>query len=393
MTQMKFRLTWKTIFLPAVGILAFVLYLYLFNVDIPQIIETIKGTNLQIYLLAAVFVVLEVFFFALSWHSLINFLSVKLSVVRSFLYVWYGIFMDIVIPAESISGEISRVYLVTREQNGTSGKVVASLVVHRLMGMAINIVSLFAGLALLLIAGQVNGLVLNLTLFLIAVTMVFLVLMVLLCVKEQWTMAVVDALTRFVVYVSRGRWKLEKVREDIKKAARMFHDSVKEFGHSPKTVATSTFFYVLTWLCSLGVSYTVFASLNFPVQWDVIIVTSSIVVAVKSIPIGVPFEVGLPEITMTTLYGALSPDMSLGIAATATILNRLLTVWLRFFIGFAIQQWLEFTSIRSADISIPEGASAQEKTKFSLSQVLNVVRNDNSHRKRFNPPFECSVRD
>jgi hypothetical protein len=25
-------------------------------------------------------------------------------------------------------------------------------------------------------------------------------------------------------------------------------------------------------------------------------------VAVKSIPIGIPFEVGLPEITMTTLY-------------------------------------------------------------------------------------------
>jgi uncharacterized protein (TIRG00374 family) len=393
MTQMKFKLTWKTIFLPAVGILAFVLYLYLFNVDIPQIIETIRGINLPIYLLAAFLVVLEVFFFALSWHSLINFLSVKLSVVKSFLYVWYGIFMDIVIPAESISGEISRVYLVTREQNGTGGKVVASLVVHRLMGMAINIVSLFAGLALLLIAGQVNGLVLNLTLFLIAVTIVFLVLMVLLCVKEQWTMGVVDALTRFVVYVSRGRWKLEKVREDVKKAARMFHDSVKEFGRSPKTVAISVFFYALTWLCSLGVSYAVFASLNFPVQWNVIIVTSSIVVAVKSIPIGVPFEVGLPEITMTTLYGALSPDMSLGIAATATILNRLLTVWLRFFIGFAIQQWLEFKAIRSADISIPEGVSAQEKTKFSFSQVLNVVRNGNSHRERFNPAFERSVRD
>jgi len=393
MTQMKFKLTWKTIFLPAVGILAFVLYLYLFNVDIPQIIETIRGINVPIYLLAAFLVVFEVFFFALSWHSLINFLSVKLSVLRSFLYVWYGIFMDIVIPAESISGEISRVYLVTREQNGTSGKVVASLVIHRLMGMTINIVSLFAGLALLLIAGQVNGLVLNLTLFLIAVTIVFLVLMVLLCVKEQWTMEVVDALTRFVVYVSRGRWKLEKVREDVKKAARMFHDSVKEFGRSPKTVAISIFFYALTWLCSLGVSYAVFASLNFPVQWNVIIVTSSIVVAVKSIPIGVPFEVGLPEITMTTLYGALSPDMSLGIAATATILNRLLTVWLRFFIGFAIQQWLEFTAIRSADTNIPEGASAQEKTKFSFSQVLNVVRNDNSHRKRFNPAFERSVRD
>jgi uncharacterized membrane protein YbhN (UPF0104 family) len=62
-------------------------------------------------------------------------------------------------------------------------------------------------------------------------------------------------------------------------------------------------------------------------------------VAVKSIPIGIPFEVGLPEITMTTLYVGLGVPAT--ISATATILSRLITLWLRFFIGFGAQQWLE----------------------------------------------------
>ena len=84
-------------------------------------------------------------------------------------------------------------------------------------------------------------------------------------------------------------------------------------------------------------------SLRFPVSWSVVLITSTIVLAVKSIPLGVPFEVGLPEITMTTLY--ISLGVPEGLAATATILTRLLTLWLRFFVGFIAQQWLELKPV------------------------------------------------
>ena len=350
MASKRFQITWKTVLLPALGLLAFFLYLYIFNVDIPKIIATVQHIDLTIYFLAIVAVMFEVFFFALSWRFLLNFLSVKLSVAKSFLYVWFGIFMDILIPAESISGEISKIYLVTREQNGTSGKVVASLVTHRLMGTGTHIVSLFVALFILLTGGQFNGIVLNLTLLLIVATTIFLVLLILLCVKERWTLKIIDAAIRFVEYVSRGRWKLVNVREEVVKAAKMFHNSMKEFGRAPKTLFTSLFFHVLSWLFSIGVSYLVFLSIGFPIHWSVIILTCSIVAAVKAIPLGVPFEAGLPEITMSTLYIVLGvqPDIS----ATATILIRILTVWLRFFIGFAVQQWLGIKAITGANSKI-----------------------------------------
>ncbi len=95
----------------------------------------------------------------------------------------------------------------------------------------------------------------------------------------------------------------------------------------------------MSWFFSLSIPYLVFYSLGHPVSWSIIIVTSAIFLAVKAIPIGVPFEVGLPEAVMTTLY------ISMGIygplAATATILVRIITLWFRFFIGFGAQQYLE----------------------------------------------------
>ncbi len=345
MTTAKPKITWKNIVLPALGLLAFFLYLYFFNVDIPEIIAIAQRIDVSIYFLAVIAVLLETLFFSLSWYSLVTFLSVKLSVARAFMYVWYSIYVDIIIPAESISGEISRVYLVEREQNGTSGKVVASVVVQRLMGMAINITSLLVGISVLLLQGHVSGTLINLTLLLAAVITAFLVLLILLCVKETWTMRIVEGGIRLVEFLTRGHWKLTKIKDEVMKMTKMFHGSIKEYRHAPKNLSMSLVFNILSWLFSFGVAYLVFLSMRFPISWSVIVVTCSIVVAIQSIPLGVPFEAGLPEITMASLFQWLSPIMTLDIAATATILIRILTVWLRFFVGFTVQQWLEIKAI------------------------------------------------
>jgi uncharacterized protein (TIRG00374 family) len=343
MVSVKFKASWTTFLLLALGLAAFFIYLYIFNVDIPTIIAIAQRVDLSIYSVAVIFLILDTFFFSLSWHLLLNFLSVKLSVMKSFLYVWYGMFVDIAIPAESISADVTKVYLVTREQNGTSGKVVASLVIQRLMGMGINILSLLVGISLLLMERQVSGLVLNLTLFLAGSSTVFLILLIFLCFREKWTLKIIDAVIRFLNYVSRERWKLTKIRGEVVKAAKIFHDSIKEFGHAPKTLSASLSFNILSWFLSIGIAYLVFLSMKNPVPWSVIILTHSVISAIHGIPLGVPFEAGLPEITMTSLY--VLTGIPFDISATATILTRILTVWLRFFIGFAVQQALEIKAI------------------------------------------------
>lgn len=339
------KFTRKTILLPFVGLAAFFLYILLFNVDIPDIIATAGRADPIIYSAAVLVSFAEIFFYAVSWQTILSALKVKISVMRAFLYVSYGIFMDIIIPAESISGEICRIYLVNREQCGTSGKTVASVITQRILGMGINVVVLLLGIIFLFDTAQINPLIFNLiVLFTGAITFMLLALL-LLSWKENWSLRIINVLMRVGEFLSRGRWKQKfaSIKDETVKAAKIFHDSMKEFAHKPKMLVLPTFLLSLNWISSLAIPYLVFLSLGFKVSWTVIFITSSIVVAVKSIPVGIPFEVGLPEITMTTLYTSMG--VPAGISATSTILSRIITLWLRFGVGFAAQQWTELRPV------------------------------------------------
>jgi uncharacterized protein (TIRG00374 family) len=206
--------------------------------------------------------------------------------------------------------------------------------------MGINLVTLLVGVVLLFAESEFYGTpFFALILFLIAVTLVFFALLMLLCVKERLTLRIIDALIRFVEYISRGKWKATTLRQEVVGAAKAFHGAMKEYAHAPKTLFIASFFQVTSWALSLSVFYFTFLSLGYSqISWSAILVISSIFVAVKSIPVGVPFEVGLPEITLTTLFVVFKVPVD--ISATATVLIRLLTLWLRFFIGFVAQQWI-----------------------------------------------------
>ena len=180
------------------GLVGFFLYIYLFNVDILGILQTAKTADPLIYAVATVFGLLDVFFFTISWRVLTNYLKIKISVVRAYLYVWYGIYVDTIVPAQSISGEVTRTYLCTRDKCGPFGKVVASLFTHRLLGMVLNVVALVVGIILLTRGGNVNPLVFN-AIVLVGATIVGIIgLMLVLSFKQRWTLRVVDFGTHFV---------------------------------------------------------------------------------------------------------------------------------------------------------------------------------------------------
>jgi uncharacterized protein (TIRG00374 family) len=344
--EMKFKASKKTLLLPLLGIAVFLAYIYIFGVDIFQIIDVVQGIKLDLYILAAVNGVLDTFFFTVAWYFLLRFLSIRISLAKAYLFVWFGIFVDTIIPAESLSGEISRVYLVSKENNGVVGKVTASLVAQRLLGTGITIASLLAGIVFLFSEGQLYGMMLNLTLLLTTLTFIFLFLIILLCIREQWTMRVLEAAIKLGERISGGRWKLDKIRENAEGAAKAFHNAIREFGSSPKTLILASSSSMVSWILFLSVFYLCFLSVGYTtISWGAILVICSIFTAAKSIPIGIPFEVGLPEITLTTLF------MLVGVppqtSATVTVLIRILTLWFRFFIGFAVQQWLVIKSIEA----------------------------------------------
>ena len=333
------KFTWKMVVFPFLGIFGFFVYIYLFKVDIIGIFATAKKADPLIYALAVIFGLLQVLFFTVSWKVLTNHLCIRMSTIRAYLYVWYGMYVDTIVPAQSISGEVTRTYLLTRDKCGPFGKVVASLYTHRLLGTGINAVALLAGVVLLTFGGNVNPLIFNLIILVAAVIVTILFLMTVLSFKPQWTSRAIRWATAVAKRFSRGKLNAAKIEASTVEIMRHFHDSMNEFRQKPRAITYSLLYLLASWFFSLSIPYLVFISLNHPVSISVIIVTSAIFLAVKSIPIGIPFEVGLPEAVMTTLY--ISMGVQGPLAATATILTRIITLWLFFIIGFGAQQWLE----------------------------------------------------
>src|SRR5512136_2428779 len=101
MEQAKPKLTKKTVVLPLVGIMAFFLYIYLFKVDLLSIINTVQRAQPFPYAAAILISFIEILFYALSWKEILSGLRVNLSLLKSYILVWYGMFMDILVPAES----------------------------------------------------------------------------------------------------------------------------------------------------------------------------------------------------------------------------------------------------------------------------------------------------
>jgi uncharacterized protein (TIRG00374 family) len=345
------KISWKTAVFPLLGLLGFFIYIYVFKVNILGILATAKSADPVIYSVAIIFGMLDVLFFTFSWRVLTNHLSIKIPVFRAYLYVWYGIYVDTIVPAQSISGEVTRTYLCTRDKCGPFGKVVASLYTHRLLGMALNVVALITGIILLTFGGNVYPLVFNAIILVAAAIVTIMSFMIVLGFKPQWTLKVINFATNLAHKITRGRWKLANLKEQAVEITEHFHDAMREFRHNPKAIGGSLFYLIISWFFSLSIPYIVFVSLGHPVSLSIIIVTSAIFLAVKAIPIGVPFEVGLPEAVMTTLY------ISMGIygplAATATILTRIITLWFRFFVGFGAQQWLELKRVEVVISPVP----------------------------------------
>jgi uncharacterized protein (TIRG00374 family) len=325
------------------GILVFVVYIY-FLVGINQLVSIISGINLFYYGIAVAVLILTMLVNALTWQYLLRPLLVKVPFRRTFLFTWIGVFVDLLVPAESISGDASKIYLMCNESRENAGKVVASIVSHRILAMTISLGSLiFSSIVLYTIQYELPSAVLNLVLLIIIGTGISLVFIFLCVIKEKLTKKIVEAILRFLALITRNRLNIDSMRTKATKTLNAFHCSIAVLLKRPANLIAPIFFAIVSWLLSIFISYLVFVSLGQDVDFVLITIVYSVSVNIQSIPIGIPGEVGLVEIVMTSLYGLLGVET--GIAAAATILIRFLTVWLRIIIGFVAVQWIDIKDL------------------------------------------------
>lgn len=323
-----------------IGLLIFIAYLYFF-VDISEMLIIIQQIDIFYYSLAIAGVLLNMLTYSLNWQYLLRPLSIKVPFKKTLLITWVGNFVEFFVPSESIGEDVCKSYLMTKESGENTGKVVASVLGQRIMSMLVTVIVLIlCSLSLFILQIDIPAIVSILIVLISVGTVIPLILILLLCKKEQLSHRLIDMLLRFSVFVSRGRLNLESLRSKAKNALESFHQSIGFLGKNPRSLVQPMFFSIVSYFLSILVSYFVFASLGYTVSFVILTIVYSLSRSLQTIPTMLPGEIGFIEIVMTSLYIALLGPQAAAVSAAATVLTRVLWVWLRLPLGFIALQWI-----------------------------------------------------
>jgi uncharacterized protein (TIRG00374 family) len=323
----------KTIPFLIIGLLIFILYLYFF-VGIDEIILKLQSVDPFYYSLTFITAFLGMVIYSMTWQSLLNLLSIKLAFRKTFLFMWVGTFVDIIIPFEAVSGEITRAYLIYKSTNESTGKVVASLVSHRILNMGVTVAGLIIGSIFLILQPKpIDPIVLTFVAIVVACAIFTISLLTYLSSREKATQKLLNWVFKFLEFISRGHWKLTRWKSAVQEMLRAYHEGVNTLKEHPRGIIVPIIFSILAWLFELLISVFVFAALRFEIPIVFLIVVYSISAAIPMVPISIS-GVGPTEIIMTALYRLFLGEGSEVISATVTLLTRIVTVWFKLILGY-----------------------------------------------------------
>lgn len=317
-----------------------------------DIADTILLADPFYYSVAFITFMLSMIFYSLTWWRLLRILSVKTTFRKPFLFTLIGSFVDLLIPAESVSGEISKTYLMHKDSNEDAGKIVASVVSHRILTTATTLGGMIGASALFILRYEPSGLVVGFLLFVaLPYTAISLFLLIYLSLKEKATSKLVDWLVKLLKRIFKTRFKGTWLRSTAKRMLKEFHNGIAVIGERPRKLVLPIALSIMAWLFDILVAFFVFHSLRVNIPFSAIIIVYSISMAVQTIPVGIPGEVGVVEIVMASLYTLLLqgvPGVTPAIVAVATILIRALTLWAKLVISGVAVQWVGIKMLRGS---------------------------------------------
>jgi uncharacterized protein (TIRG00374 family) len=321
-------------------------------VGLGSLFDLISKLNLEQYSLyysiaiAALF--LSVFFDSLIWHSLLKGLNVKMKLRKVVLYNWIGNFVEMVIPCETVCGEVTRIYLARKETSENIGVSAAPVITSRILSTFVYTGGLLVGSLVLVATAKMPPFLLGTLLLVSAGTIGMIVAILYLALKEGAVEKLVGVFMVLVKVITKSREKQEARKESMRKSLYSFSEAFQTYKKRPRLLVKPMIYAIIAWLFTLLVYLMVFYSLEFTaislIDLAMVYCVSS---TVETLTAG--FPVGAVEITMISLYSALG--VPLVIAGAATTLTRLLTFWFQIIVGYPIFQFTGLKDLLKGGIS------------------------------------------
>jgi hypothetical protein len=326
---------------------------YLYFVGFWQVLGIIRSLDIRYFLLAILIALLSIVLYALSWKILIVKPGLKFS--HSIEIVLVSIFTDLAIPTAGISAEIIRISMTNKKGKIPLGDATASVLIHRLL--LVTTFGIVLGVSLVALVLSSTAKLAQFYLFL-TLAILFLALGVIgiyVSFNAHRFARFVDTFAVKVFWLVkrfRPKYEIQDFRSDAIEGYERFTNAIKGIGRG--TFLASSLMLVAMWLILAFIPYFMFISLNHPEPYLVILSVSVFVSMVQTIPIGIPGLVGVIEVSMTAFF--IGFGVPAAIAASATILTRLVTFWFELFIG-AVAASLQ--GVRGSQFKVRENEEQQ----------------------------------
>jgi uncharacterized protein (TIRG00374 family) len=251
--------------------------------------------------------------------------------------MWVGTFVDIIIPFEAVSSEISRTYLVYKSTNESIGKIAASIVSHRILTMGVTVSGLIISSIILILQYKfTDPFVLTFVAIVVACAILVISLLTYLSSREKATQKLLNLVFKFLQFISRGHWNLTNWKLAVHEMLRAYHEGISTLREHPKGIVLPIILAIASWFSDLLISIFVFSALRVEIPMVSLIVAYSINGAIPMIPISVS-GVGPTDIIMTALYTLFipaPPERVAAISASVTLLTRIVTVGFKLLVGY-----------------------------------------------------------
>jgi uncharacterized protein (TIRG00374 family) len=321
------------------GLMAFIAYIY-FYVNPTQVVDILSRTKIEYYMFAFFSYLFFAFFSSLVWHQLLSNLSIRVSKRKILLYTWAGLFLDAIIPQIGWSGDISKMYFLSKDSTVDVGKIGASVVGQKVFTMTLTIVALILGLGLVVVSYSLPFIVTVLIITVLTLSITALLVVYYVSNKPKATKALLGWAIKLML-LFRKQWNPESFKQKAEFLLKNFHQGINQLISKPKSLIVPIIYAILSFFCEISVYFITFLALGFPIPVDKVLIVFTITGTLQAV--GVSFF-GFPELIMTVSFTALFIPSAL--AFSVTLLTRIVNLWFRLVLSYLALQWAGIKILR-----------------------------------------------
>ncbi len=281
--------------------------------DLGEAVDSLHSIGIVPVILSFLSIHVGVLFYNLGWYIL---LDRRASFKDVFLIGWTSLFINLLIPAGSATGEVARAYLINKKSRVPMGHAVSTIVAHRVVMIIPFVVSIVLGFSYLVGSSGVGHSTLTTIFLAVGLLVVAFYLIYRISMDES-------SMLRLISFIERKfRRDLGRIKEMVREYSRAF----RELMRNRRALTLSLLCAFLNWLFDMLPIFIYFYALGYWIDPLMGILIYSVSIIMVLIPIGIPGNTGVREWVMTGLLSAMG--FSKGDALAITLVSSTITVFL-----------------------------------------------------------------